>query len=106
APGPSRPGLVWPAPSPASKFHTQHRAETPGPSPGSAGPRPASGPQAPHGGIDASRLQSAVPRPDYKDRQAPGPASLLPDSAARPASERPGTTVCSPQGHGTVLQAP
>src|SRR5215831_4648309 len=87
-------------------FHTLHRVETPGRSPGSGVPQPAPGLPPPHGGGDAGALQSAGPALGYRDGPAPGPGPALPDSAAVPAPECPNTTARSPQRQGTAPQVP
>src|SRR5262245_44943751 len=87
-------------------FHTLHKVETPGQSPGSGALQPAPGLPAPHGGGYAGEPQNAEPALGYRDVQALGPGSELPDSGAVTAPERPGTTARSPPRQDTAPQAP
>src|ERR1700740_1332125 len=81
---------------------TPQGAETPVPSPGPGGPRPALGPSGPPGGDNAGRPQSAGPAPDYGDGRDARPEPAPPDSVALPGLNSPGTTAPWPPWPDTV----
>src|SRR5919204_171559 len=82
------------------------RAGIPARSPGSAGPRLAPAPLAPHDGGNAATRPSTGPPPDYRDGPTAGLGLGPPDSAVELAPERPGTIACWPPRPGTALQVP
>src|SRR5215831_5044161 len=92
APALPRPDPARPVSIPARTSHSPPTTAIPGRSPDSGGRRPAPGPREHPDGVDAARLPSAAPPPEYGHGRAPGPGPATPDSAAQPVSDSPGTT--------------